>query len=68
MGKDNDFIGKFGYYVNFGLGAYTRIADNVYFNVEDKVFCMTNFDNFAFYNYLSIGFVVRINSNTRPRW
>ena len=66
--QNDDFIGKFGYYVNVGLGAYTRIADNVYFNVEDKVFCMTNFDNFAFYNYLSIGFVVRINSNTRPRW
>lgn len=68
MGKNNDFLGSFGYYVNFGLGAYTRIAENVYFNVEDKVFCMTNFNNAAFYNYLSIGIVLRIHSNTRPGW
>ena len=68
LDRNNDIVGNFGYYANLGIGAYTRIAKNVYFNVENKVFCMTNLSNIGFHNYTSIGIVFRINSHTRPRW
>ena len=68
LDRNNDIVGNFGYYANLGIGAYTRIAKNVYFNVENKVFCMTNLSNIGFHNYTSIGVVFRINSHTRPRW
>ena len=68
LDMQNENGSMFGFYANLGIGAYTRIYKNIYFNVEDKVFCTTNFNEFKFHNYIAVGIIWRIHTHSREGW
>lgn len=63
--NQNEVVGNMGYYGNIGVGFYAHIYKNVYFNIENKVFILSNMaSNMNLHNYMSAGILFRINTHT----